>query len=330
MVAGKLVSPVVQKQVLTYLECGKDVKWIRKKTGLAQSTIYDIKKRGRVKERNEYKGKHGRPQKMTNVQKDRVRQSLRKNDRLTLRKLRLKHHLKISIATLSRILKKNGIQRRKLKVRPKLKRIHRKKRVDYALCHCHPDFDWSKWIFTDEKKFNLDGPDGYNYYWHFVGDDPKFHSKDSNTRRSVMVWGGISKSGQTPLMEIKGTMKAKDYCTMLEEGLVPCYDEGETFLYDGAKCHTAKKSMRFLRKKEIKGQLNPPKSPDLNPIENAWAWMAKEVYFDKLGYENVDELKEAIFDAWKAMPQELIDKLIDSMPNRMKKVLDRRGRAIDY
>jgi hypothetical protein len=44
----------------------------------------------------------------------------------------------------------------------------------------------------------------------------------------------------------------------------------------------------------------------------------------------VDELGKAIFDAWKVMPQEFIDKLIDSMPNRMEKVLDARGRAIDY
>jgi transposase len=37
------------------------------------------------------------------------------------------------------------------------------------------------------------------------------------------------------------------------------------------------------RSKKIGGQLNPPKSPDLNPIENTWVWMAEEVYFDKLG-----------------------------------------------
>ena len=55
MVAGSLVPPTVQQQVLAYLECKKDVKWIVKKTGLGKSTIYRIKKRGQIKEKNEYK-----------------------------------------------------------------------------------------------------------------------------------------------------------------------------------------------------------------------------------------------------------------------------------
>ncbi|CAG8564130.1 14209_t:CDS:2, partial [Dentiscutata heterogama] len=40
------------------------------------------------------------------------------------------------------------------------------------------------------------------------------------------------------------------------------------FLHDGASVYTAKNVNRFLARKNIRVLLLPPKSPDLNPIEN--------------------------------------------------------------
>ena len=51
--------------------------------------------------------------------------------------------------------------------------------------------EWHQVLFSDEKKFNLNGPDGYQYYWHDL-------RKEKDTRMSrnfgggnVMVWGGF-------------------------------------------------------------------------------------------------------------------------------------------
>ena len=46
-------------------------------------------------------------------------------------------------------------------------------------------------IFTDEKKFNLDGPDGFKYYWHDLRPEPEWFSKRAFGGGSLMVWAGI-------------------------------------------------------------------------------------------------------------------------------------------
>jgi transposase len=329
MTAGKLISPEKQQQILTYCETGKSTKFIMEKTGMSKSTINDIR-RGQIKYKNEYSSPPGRPSKLSALHKRNIRKFIKDNDRETLPSTRSHLNLQVSNATLSRTFKELGLSRRKLKTKPHWTPSHEKKRVDFALARANPKFDWSKWIFSDEKKFNLDGPDGYKYYWHFKGNESKIFSRDSNSRASVMVWGGISKNGITALMEVPKKCNSKKYCDLLEEGLIPYYDDGDIFQQDGASCHTSKETMKFLKENGIETVSWPSKSPDLSPIENVWGWMVKDIYFGKSAYKNVDELKQTVFDSWKRIPDELIDKLIESMPNRMKNVIEMKGKTINY
>ena len=74
----------------------------------------------------------------------------------------------------------------------------------------------------------------------------------------------------------------------------------------------------------------PAKSPDLNVIENARTWLVKDVYQGYRQFEYLDDLREAIVDAWDKITESYINKLIESMPTRCGRVILSRGGPKKY
>ena len=59
--------------------------------------------------------------------------------------------------------------------------------------------DWRTVVFTDEKKLNLDGPDGYNYYFQDLRNDKRFLNRHHSREVGIMVWGAITYYGTIDL-----------------------------------------------------------------------------------------------------------------------------------
>ena len=99
---------------------------------------------------------------------------------------------------------------------------------------------------------------------------------------------------------------------------------------DLATCHTSKKVKKFMVKNSIKTLKWPGNSPDLNPIENLWAIVKKRLR--KHYCTTKTKLTTTILQIWieDTEIQNICKNLVDSMPNRVQKVIAARGGHIKY
>ncbi len=74
---------------------------------------------------------------------------------------------------------------------------------------------WWTVVWSDEKKFNLDGQDGVQYYWADLRKERELFSKNAHGGGSVMVWAGFSWDGATDIVFIDGRLDSAGYREVL-------------------------------------------------------------------------------------------------------------------
>jgi transposase len=221
---------------------------------------------------------------------------------------------------------------KKRKGAPHLTPAHQAARVDFAKTNNRQD--WSTIIFSDEKKFNLDGPDGWQYYWHHLQHEEQVFSRRQNGGGSVMVWGAFSANGKSELRILEGTQNSYEYTVTLADYLLPfAYaDHGNEYVFqqDNASIHTSRETTRWLDEQEVARLRWPARSPDLNPIENLWGIMARRVYLNGRQFTDRVSLIRAIKSCWDEIAHETLQNLVNSMPDRCSEVLFQRGKKTKY
>jgi hypothetical protein len=242
----------------------------------------------------------------------------------------------------------NGIRckrpTRKLKITPKTAG----KRRDFATFHLRRRTVWRRVLFLDSKYFYL-SKQGTKKVWV-----PKDATAVRHVQRhspGLHVYGGFCYHGVTSLVEASGTHKFKwvnpadpeaqhkgvgaaEYQSILRAKLLP--DAQQLFggkqwqmLADRAKPHVAHTTQAFLAAQKVQVvQHWPSNSPDLNPIENLWAWVQHRV--NEQHITTVDGLKSAVQRAWRSVPKRVLENLARSMPTRLKKVMALDGGATGY
>lgn len=193
---------------------------------------------------------------------------------------------------------------------------------------------WETVIFSDEKKFNLDGPDGLQYYWHDLRDQKEIKMTRVHGGGSVMIWAAFGYNGKTPIMWFPPKANAEKYQELLEYVLDQYGDEiggpDLIFQHDNAAIHRAKTIKSWFERIKVEVLPWPSRSPDLNPIENLWGILARKVYANGEQYSNESELKNGIREAWTQIKSETLQKLVETMPRRIFEVIKNKGGQTKY
>ncbi len=109
---------------------------------------------------------------------------------------------------------------------PNLTKRHCEKRVEWAEKYARdPKHAWTNVIFTEEKRFNIDGPDGLRSYWHDNRVEPRYFSRCQNGEGYVMVWGAFSYRGTIRLVILSANLNAEMYVHLLASRFLPKADQ---------------------------------------------------------------------------------------------------------
>ena len=117
---------------------------------------------------------------------------------------------------------------------------HKKLRLTYSMEKMTwKRSQWDRIVWSDKKKFNLDGTDGPAYKWHDFRMEKKYFSKRHSGGGSIMVWFSLAGSRTSSLVRLSGSKNGVKYVDILGEHLLPFADDPPLnwkFMQDGAPC----------------------------------------------------------------------------------------------
>ncbi|GFW41945.1 transposable element Tcb1 transposase [Trichonephila clavipes] len=251
----------------------------------------------------------------------------------------------ISRKTVSRRLRGGGLYARRPVVCVPLTRQHRTARLQW----CREHHNWTEQD-SDESRFSLSSDCRRQLIWRESGTayrPENIQEKDRYPTCSIMVWAGIMINGRTRLHVVaNGTMTGQRY---IDEVLLPhvrlfrgawywartCDKASHSPIpiplgYRGLTCHRTLAVQDCLVSEGIQRLVWPARSPDLNPIENVWDALGRQVSGRNYPPTNKNTLIRALTEEWDKLPQQLLDNVVQSMVRRVECCITLHGGHIPY
>lgn len=192
-------------------------------------------------------------------------------------------------------------------------------------------------------RVTLDGPDGWARGWITKGRSAPLRFRRQQGGGGVMVWAGIINDELVGPFRVEDGLKinSNTYCQFLEATLFQqwyrkksaAFKKTMIFMQDNAPSHASKYSTAWLASKGLRDEKImtwPPCSPDLNPIENLWALLKREIYSEGKQYTSLNSVWEAVVAAAQKVDRQQIKNLTESMDRRLITVIEKKGGYIGH
>lgn len=234
---------------------------------------------------------------------------------------------RISIRTMRRYLNHGGLVARSKVRKPRLLQNHITDRKKFVRRHQNKSLEWWNQVcFTDEKKWNLYGPDGNRKVYRKPGKAYLPHHFNEVVKfggGGIMTWGVITSHGVGKLYFTSETINSESYISILDRFYLSTLSdfgiraENSILQQDNASIHKSRITKNWLQRNNIDVLEWPAQSPDLNIIENVWSDVDRRLRSRIPSPKNLSELREMIEEEWYSTDPVYIKTLYESIPRRI-------------
>jgi DDE superfamily endonuclease len=246
-----------------------------------------------------------------------------------------------SYKTIGRFLAENGNLRVNYQLKPPINATNKLKRFQFANTWLVDGLDVTGNVLWTDETMVRSHPftrriSGYVHQTTAILDRP-VQEKHHTGKLGVMFWGCISKHACGPLVVVEGSMDGPKYIEVLEQHLIPeieaarlTIDAHFKLMHDNAPCHKSRLVTAYLAQKGVEFIEWPPYSPDMNPIENIWAWVKQKLYSEYPPAAGRVELIEMVLSIWDQITPELVQRYCGNYGKRLLALKNARGSHTKY